>query len=418
MRIAILTVGSRGDVQPYTALAAGLSAAGHQVTLATHEPFRSFVEAHDVGFEPLPGDPRAVLETPEARELLASGRSIVRFAGRFLRVLKPWFHDLTEATGPLVDSADFVVYSPLAFTGWHQAQAKGVGTALAALQPFARTRAFSTVSNGGADHGGPLNLASHIATEQLFWQPLRREVNRWRTKELGLDPQPLSGPFRELRARREPQLCGFSPTLVPPPADWPAEVTVTGAWFLHQEPVADADLEDFLAAGPPPIYAGFGSMVDEDAGSVSDLVVRAARLAGARLVLGSGWAGLGYVGDDIMVVGDTPHHHLFPRTAAVIHHGGAGTTHTAARAGIPQIVVPFFADQPFWARRVAETGIGPTGIPRRRLTVERLVVAIGEAIQESTAARAGRIGELIRAEDGVGKAVTIIERLAAARFSG
>jgi sterol 3beta-glucosyltransferase len=418
VRIAILTVGSRGDVQPYTALAVGLSDAGYDVTLATHEPFRGFVEAHGVGFAPLPGDPRAVLATPEARELLASGRSIVRFAGRFLRVLKPWFHDLTRATAPLVAAADFVVYSPLAFTGWHQAKARGIGTAQAVLQPFARTGEFSTVSNGGADRGRIINRASHLVTEQLFWQPLRREVNRWRATELGLPAQPVSGPFRELRATAEPQLCGFSPTLVPPPADWSPEVEVTGAWFLDQPRPADPALEAFLTSGPLPVYAGFGSMVDDDAGAISDLVVRAARLAGVRLVLGSGWAGLDYEGDDVFVVGDTPHAHLFPRMAAVIHHGGAGTTHTAARAGVPQIVVPFFADQPFWARRVEALGIGPTGIPRTRLTTRTLAEAIRAGTQTPTRQRATEVGHAIAAERGVDVAVAAISRLTASGIAG
>ena len=418
MRIAILTVGSRGDVQPYTALAMGLSEAGYDVTLATHEPFRGFVESQGVAFAQLPGDPREVLETPEARELLASGRSIVRFAGRFLRVLKPWFHDLTRATAPLVAEADFVVYSPLAFTGWHQAQAKGIGTAQAVLQPFARTGAFSTVSNGGADHGRIVNRASHLVTEQLFWQPLRHEVNRWRTTELGLPAQPLSGPFRELRAIAEPQLCGFSPTLVPPPRDWPPEVQVSGAWFLEQPTTADPALDDFLANGPAPVYAGFGSMVDSDAGAISDLVVRAARVAGVRLVLGSGWAGLDYAGDDVLVVGDTPHAHLFPRMAAVIHHGGAGTTHTAARAGVPQIVVPFFADQPFWARRVEALGIGPTGIPRRKLSTRLLAEAIQHSAEPGMNDRARRVGATISAERGVDAAVAAVGRLTAAGITG
>lgn len=418
MRIAILTVGSRGDVQPYTALAIGLRDAGHDVTLATHEPFRRFVESHGVRFAPLPGDPREVLATPEARELLASGRSIVRFAGRFLRVLRPWFHDLTRATGPLVADADFVLYSPLAFTGWHQAQAKGIGTAQAVLQPFARTAEFSTVSNGGADHGRIINRVSHLVTEQLFWQPLRRDVNRWRVEELHLDPQPLSGPFRDLRNIAEPQLCGFSPTLVPPPSDWLPEVQVTGAWFLDQVPLVAPDLDAFLAGGPAPVYAGFGSMVDSDAGAISDLVVRAARMAGVRLVLGSGWAGLDYEGDDVLVVGDTPHAHLFPRMAAVIHHGGAGTTHTTARAGVPQIVVPFFADQPFWARRVEALGIGPAGIPRKVLSTRLLAEAIRSGADPGMKDRASQVGAAITAERGVDAAVEAVERLTAPRISG
>lgn len=416
MRVCILTVGSRGDVQPYTALAVALRSAGYSVTLATHEPFRGMVESHGVGFAPLPGDPRQVLMTPQARELLASGRSIARFALRFLRVLKPWFHELTRATEPIVDDSDLVVYSPLAFAGWHQAQARGIPTALAALQPFARTASFSTVSNGGADHGRLLNLASHVATEQLFWQPLRGVVNRWRVEELGLPPQPLSGPFAELRAIGEPQLYGFSPTLVPPPPDWPAAVEVTGHWQLDQPEALAPDIEAFLQAGPPPVYAGFGSMVDEDADAVSELVVAAARMVGLRVILGSGWAGLGHDDPDVLVVGDTPHRLLFPRMSAVIHHGGSGTTHTTAASGVPQVVVPFFADQPFWGAIVERAGIGPTPIPRGRLDAATLARALTAALTMTERARV--LGGAISGERGVERAVAAVERVAVRRRAG
>jgi sterol 3beta-glucosyltransferase len=408
MRILLATVGSRGDVEPYVALARGL--AGHEVTVATHEPFRTFVEDHGAGFAPLPGDPRQVLHTEQARELLSTGPSVVRFARRFLGVLEPWFQDLAAATEPLVRRADVAAYSPLAFTVWHQAQAHGVATALAALQPFARTRAFSTVPGGGADRGRWLNLASHVVTEQLFWQPLRRPVNRWRADALGLAPLPLAGPHRQLAG--EPQLYGFSPSLVPPPPDWPDTVRVTGAWRLADPAPVDPDLVDFFDSGPAPVYVGFGSMVDRDATRMSEIVVAAARQAGVRLVLGAGWTGLaGDAGDDVLVVGETPHHLVFPRTAAVVHHGGAGTTHTAAAAGVPQVVVPFFADQPFWGRRVEQAGIGPPQIPRAALTPEALSSAIRRAVSGATVERARRLGQRIRAEDGVGTAARILESL-------
>lgn len=411
MKVLILTVGSRGDVQPYTALGVELRGAGHNVTLATHVPFREFVTTHGLDFAPLPGDPREVLQTDEAQELLASGKSVVRFAGRFLAVLKPWFRDLVASTSSLVPESDVVLYSPLAFTAWHQAQVTGTPALLATLQPFARTRAFSTVSNGGADLGGLLNLMSHRLTEQLFWQPLRSEVNTWRVEDLGLDPTPFLGPYRRLSLEGQVQLAGFSPTLVPPPDDWPASIRVTGAWHLDQPERHDGALEAFLDAGEPPVYVGFGSMVARNPETISELVVAAARLAGHRLVLGSGWTGLGAdLGNDVHVVGDTPHQHLFPRMAAVIHHGGAGTTHTAARAGVPQVVVPFFADQPFWGRRVNAAGIGPAPLPRTRLAVESLAERIGSAVAPGHSARAEAVGRILAAERGTETAVGVIER--------
>lgn len=411
MNILILSIGSRGDVHPYTALGVGLRGAGHHVTLATHEPFRSFVTGHGLGFAPLPGDPREVLHTEAAQELFTIGRSTVRFASRFLGVLRPWFDSLIDSTRGLVNGRDLVLYSPLAFTAWHQAQAEHVPALLAALQPFTRTRAFSSVPNGGADLGAPLNLLSHMATEQLFWQPLRQQIDHWRSQELGLEPLGLRGPFPELRRQGEIQLCGFSAALVPRPRDWPCTVRVTGPWILEQDSRPDVALDLFVDAGDPPVYVGFGSIVEGDARPLSEIAVEAARRAGRRLVLGAGWAGLSAdLGDDVFVVGDTPHQHLFPRMAAIAHHGGAGTTHTAARAGVPQIVVPFWADQPFWGRRVHETGAGPEPIPRKRLDSTRLAVGIEQAVGDEHTHAAEALAIRIRRETGVEQAVRIIGR--------
>jgi UDP:flavonoid glycosyltransferase YjiC (YdhE family) len=411
MRIGLLTVGSRGDVQPFVALARALAGAGHQPVLATHEPFRPMVEGAGLQFAPLPGDPRAVLETDEAHRLLSSGTSMVRFARRFVGVLRPWFDELIAATAPVVDEVDVVVYTPLAFTAWHQAQTQRKPTVLVSLQPLAPTRHFSTVAGGGVDRGPLLNLTSHRLTQQLFWQPLRSPVNRWRAKALGLAPLPFWGPYRLLDSTREAHLLAYSPLLVPRPPDWPRHVQVTGAWFFEPPFELPPGLEAFLGEGEPPIYVGFGSMSDRGAESIARAVVEAARKVGRRLVLGSGWAGLEHEGSDVYVLGDVPHHAVFPRMAAVVHHGGAGTTHSAARAGVPQVVVPFFADQPFWAGRVSALGIGSRPIPRRDLDSGRLATEIGLALRDSTVRQAREVGEELRRERGTDIAVHLIDRI-------
>ena len=410
MDILIATIGSRGDVQPYTALGVALRDAGHDVTLATHEPFRGFVTGYRLNFAPLPGDPQAVLQTERAQELFTTGRSLVRFAGRFIGVLRPWLDALIDSTRGLVEGRDLVLYSPLAFTVWHQAEAHGVPAWLATLQPFSRTRAFSTVPSGGADLGGPANLMSHVATEHLFWQPLRKEIDRWRTKELGLEPLGLRGPYPELRRRNDVQLCGFSAALVPRPRDWPDTVRVTGPWILDQSPQPDDALGAFVDAGEPPVYIGFGSTVEGDSRALSNIAIDAARRTRARLVLGSGWAGFsGEHGDDVFVVGEAPHQHLFPRMAVVVHHGGAGTTHTASRAGVPQVIVPFWADQPFWARRVHEAGAGPPPVPRNHLDAARLAAAIRQATTQQYADGARSLAIRMAREPGVTGAARVIE---------
>ncbi|MGE3908167.1 MAG: glycosyltransferase, partial [Chloroflexota bacterium] len=241
-------------------------------------------------------------------------------------------------------------------------------------------------------------------------------INQWREESLDLPPIGLLGPaFR--RDRTTPMLLCYSPVISPAPRDWPAWHHVTGTWFL--DPPADfqppAEIVEFLADGPPPVSVGFGSMVARDAERLTGLVVKALRLAGKRGILLGGWSGLGerIEGDDMLAVRSVEHHWLFPQVAAVIHHGGSGTTASGIRAGVPSIVTPFFADQPFWARRVYELGVGPAPLPQQKLTPEKLAAAIRRATEDQgIRARAAKLGAAVQAEDGVGRAAAVFESYA------
>jgi UDP:flavonoid glycosyltransferase YjiC (YdhE family) len=191
---------------------------------------------------------------------------------------------------------------------------------------------------------------------------------------------------------------------------------VTGYWFL--DPAADwtppSALVEFLATGPPPVYVGFGSMGNQSPEETADLVVQALLQAGQRGIILSGWSGLRTAEkpDSVFMLDSAPFSWLFPRVAAVVHHGGAGTMAAGLRAGVPSIVVPFFGDQPYWGQRVVELGVGPQPIPRRRLTAERLAKAIQQAVSDQPMRqRATELGARIRAEDGVGRAVAIVEQI-------
>lgn len=241
--------------------------------------------------------------------------------------------------------------------------------------------------------------------------PFMSMINEFRREELGLPPRSrLASEERLPDGRSIPILHAYSPAVVPIPPDWPPHVTATGYWFVGADPAwqPPADLAAFLDAGPPPVYVGFGSMVTQDPASKIAVVVEALRLSGQRGVIAAGWAGLqaADLPDTIHLLDRAPHDWLFPRMSAVVHHGGAGTTAAGLRAGRPTIIAPFFGDQPFWGRRVQALGVGPPPLPQKRLTAEALAAAIRAVVSDDgIRARAAALGERIRAEDGVERAV-------------
>jgi sterol 3beta-glucosyltransferase len=259
------------------------------------------------------------------------------------------------------------------------------------------------------------NGISHRLTQQMMWQMFRAADNRVRTQVLQMARSSTWGPFAVLQKQTRSVLYGFSPQVIPRPSDWPESIYVTGYWFLEQpaEWVPPSDLVHFLQAGPPPIYVGFGSMSSNKAQENTAIVVQSLSRSGQRGVLASGWGGLKTttLPETVFMVGSIPHSWLFPQMAAVVHHGGAGTTAAGLAAGIPSILTPYFGDQPFWGRRVYELGVGPRPIPHRQLTSERLAEAIRIAVHdEAVRINATRLGERIRAENGIAKAVAVIEQ--------
>jgi UDP:flavonoid glycosyltransferase YjiC (YdhE family) len=283
------------------------------------------------------------------------------------------------------------------------------------LFPLTPTRAFPTFVFGrGLDRGAWGNRLFWQVTDQVVWQLIHRDDSRLR-RELGLRPLPFWGPGQRQEREGMPVLYAYSPTVLPRPADWPARIQVTGYWFLDPPPgwQPPADLERFLAAGPPPVSFGLGSMVGRDAAATLRLVLRALALCRQRGVLLAGWSGLGQGGslpESVFAAQSVPHSWLFGRVAAVVHHGGAGTTGAALRAGVPSVTTPLAADQPSWARRIHELGAGPAPIPFGTLTTERLAAAIREAVTSAALReRAAALGRQIRAEDGLGRAVALFE---------
>jgi UDP:flavonoid glycosyltransferase YjiC (YdhE family) len=236
------------------------------------------------------------------------------------------------------------------------------------------------------------------------------KVNAARRDVLRLSPYAGQSPLKAIETGHMPLLFGFSPLVLPKPDDWGSNVHVTGFWYLDYDATwqPSDELQRFLEAGPPPVYIGFGSMRNADPEAMTDLVVQALARARMRGILLTGWQGLTStrLPNTVLAVDKVPHAWLFPRMAAVVHHGGAGTTAESLRAGVPAITVPYISDQPFWGRRIYELGVGPQPIPRPKLSVDRLTNVLCTALQDQEMRqRAATIGQQLRTEHGVQQAV-------------
>ncbi|MFE2854871.1 glycosyltransferase [Streptomyces lavendulae] len=401
MRILIATAGSRGDVAPYTGLGAALRRAGHEVALAATETFEPLATEAGLEFRPLPADHRAHGSARGKRELLRAAAAFVTELGEgFAGAVDP-------GTDLLLLSA---TTAPL---GWHVAEATGTPSIGVYLQPTTPTGDFPPPVTGTRSLGRIGNRAAGRFALRMADRVFEPAVARLRTR-LELPPLTAARMRRRRAAARWPVLHGFSTALLPRPRDWAHGLAVTGPWwpYVGADRRLPAELEDFLAAGPPPVLVGFGSMAAGEGERLGEIAVRALRRAGLRGVLQSGSAGLAADGDDVLTVGDLPHALLFPRLAAVVHHAGAGTAAAVLRAGVPSVTVPVAADQPFWAGRLAAVGAAPAPIPFRSLTAEGLGDALAKAVREpSYAAAAAAAARHIAVEDGSAAVVSAVGRL-------
>ncbi|MCL4271316.1 MAG: glycosyltransferase [Anaerolineales bacterium] len=402
MKICILTIGTRGDVQPYIALGLGLKAAGHEVTISTLNEFKSLVHQYGLFHDSLRGDFLKVAQSTIGEK---GGNQLKRIR-QYIEMAKDTLVDEWASA----QKAEVLIYSPAAIGGYHIAEKLEIPTFAAFPAPlYSPTREFPNPFLPFRDLG-PFNKLSHQLFAKLGPAMYRGPIDQFRKDVLALPP--AKGENR-LRGKPIIKLYAYSEVVVPKPADWDESTVVTGYWFLdapaNWQPVPE--LVKFLQEGSPPVYIGFGSMFIGDGKQKTEIAVEALRLAGQRGILATGWGGLtaDHTSKDVFVLDSVPHDWLFPKVAAIVHHGGAGTTGAALRAGKPQIICPFVGDQFFWGQRMADLGVSPSPIPQTKLTAERLADAIKYAVSDTNIRqRALSLGETVRAENGIERAVNFL----------
>jgi sterol 3beta-glucosyltransferase len=409
--VVIFTIGTQGDVRPCIALGQGLCRAGHPVRIATSANFADLVRLAGLEFCPLTADFQAMLEAD--RTIADQGMNLRAMARIFRDRYAAWAVNwVREGLAASENAALLIGVSNATLLAKALSEALGIPFAVARLQPLTPSRQLAPVvlSGSGRNLPGLLSLGAHHLLFQLVWSVMRPAINDIVRPQLGLRRYPRTGPYLFSSALHGAKtLNGFSEHVLPRPADWPKNSQITGYWFFNEARwMATQALRDFLEAGPKPVYIGFGSMVTSDAAAFTQIVLDAIRKSGHRAVLATGWGCLdeGVSQDDqIFLLRHAPHEHLFPMMSAAVHHGGAGTTAAAVRAGIPSVIVPFYGDQPFWARCLARQGVAPRAVERKTLTADTLASAIAQSQQPAMIRNAAALGRTVRAEDGVGEAL-------------
>ena len=441
LNIVIMVIGSRGDIQPFLKIGKLLKEDhGHRVRIATHPAFKDFIEK-DIGLEffSIGGDPAELMafmvknpglipsiSTIRAGEIGRKRESMYEMFQGFWRACICPIDDTSDGLAvhkvaharPFV--ADAIIANPPSFAHIHCAERLGVPLHIMFTFPYTPTQHFPhplaniQSSNVEAKY---TNFMSYPLVEMMTWQGLGDLVNRFRVSTLGLEPVSTIWSPGQLYRLKVPHTYMWSPGLIPKPDDWGPEIDIAGFVFLDLATgfKPPEDLVNFLDAGEPPVYIGFGSIVVDDPDKFTALIFKAVAKAGVRALVSKGWGGLGdkdNTPDNIYMLENTPHDWLFPRVSAVVHHGGAGTTAIGLKCGKPTMIVPFFGDQPFWGSMVAKAGAGAKApIPYKKLNVDGLAEGIRQCLSPEAQVNAQKLAESIEAEgDGAENAIDSFHR--------
>lgn len=419
MKVLIFTLGTRGDVQPFIALAQGLQQKGHNVVVAAPHRFGDFIKSHGVTFAGVDEGPMRIMDGSDAGAIIEGGlKARLKQAKTMPAMFKQTLEDCWDiASKGAGRNADIIIHNGQILAGQHIAEVLHVPAVLALPLPmYVPTKEFAWAGSAMPTHlPGFLNKLTYLGMkgpEIMFG----KVVEQWRQETLHLPKRKDSlNPMVTPDGHHATVLHAFSPSVIPPAKDWPKEVITTGYWNLQENPTPlPEETTAFIAAGDAPIFVGFGSMLGKNPERITQVVVEAAKRTGKRLVIGAGWGGLSVDDssqDTVHVVRDVDYSSLFPQMAAIVHHGGAGTTGTAFASGRPQIICPFVGDQPFWAHRAYLLGVAPKPLPQQKLTADALAKAIMQTADSGMQDNARQLKNKLEGEHGVEKAVLTLEKL-------
>ncbi|KAF9468587.1 glycosyltransferase family 1 protein [Collybia nuda] len=409
LHFVCLTIGSRGDVQPYIALGLGLMKEGHRVTIVTHVEYREWIISFGINHRTAGGDPGALMKLSVDNKMFSP-----EFFRESLSKFRPWLDHLLADAWEGCRDADVLLESPSAMAGVHIAEALNIPYIRTFTMPWTKTNEFPHPFLSPPVESPTFNSASNV-----MWTATSGQINRWRRRTMKIPNTDMG----HLAQSKIVFIYNFSQAVVSKPLDWPDTTNISGYWFLDNPDLnwsPPADLLTWMAKaradGKAIVYIGFGSITVPHPKRVTARIVEAVLQSDVRAIISKGWSSRmnksNKVDNDVnippecYIVDKIPHDWLFPRIDAALHHGGAGTTGASLRAGIPTIIKPWFGDQFFWGSRVQKLGAG-LRVPSLR--VNEMAAALIKATTSTTMKeKAGQVGEKIRSEDGVHTAIHTI----------
>jgi len=405
-RIAIATIGTQGDVQPYVALSLALQKRGYSVVLGAPNDFREMIEGCGLEFFSLGSHIQNFVKQSNLDEVVS--KSLLVNAPQLMRQGQKIVEIAARRSWEMAQGADLLMANMNTTFCIDIGEALNIPVVMSALQPLTATSEFPIVAYDGPDLGPAFNYISHAPMnwQQMFYDWPR---NKLRKELMGMEPRRKGGFFKDNDGKDLPALYAYSTQISNRPDDWPDTAHVTGYWQLEDQNdwQPSESFKQFLANGSEPIYVGFGSM-PFGAERNTQILKEAVAKWGGRLVVGRGWGGINPddLPDNIYAIRRAPHDKLFKYVCGVVHHGGAGTTSAGLHAGKPTLVVPQTMDQPFWGRRIHSLGCGPKPIPLRKLTADDLAYSLRQlATNPSYKATSEKVASNLAAEDGCARAV-------------
>lgn len=411
--ISILCTGSRGDYQPYIALAQQLKKLGKDVRITASKSFEPFVRNYGIEVFPIEADLNTLDIDPKLLKEASSADNPLKMLLAFNK-MKDYGVLMTKDFYNACLGSELIIYHPGVTIGYFAAEKLGIPSILASPFPIHKTKEVLSVVMYGKTKSNPLAISlSYTLIQGMLWLASSSSVKSFWKNEFKTLPKGFSKPYEKHNDARHPALISCSNHIFERPADWNEHIHQYGYWFVEEprDYVPSKELDDFLKQGDPPVYVGFGSMaISGKIEELGELAIEALRKIGKRGII-SGMGSPSNIGTDMMVIDDVPHTWLFDHVEAVCHHGGAGTSAAGFRAGVPSIIIPFSNDQFAWAYRAYDLGIGSKPLNKKELTVEKLISAFRYALQEPIISNSKEMGRKIRQENGAYECAAIIKTL-------